>query len=176
MNIDKLIDAIPRQSAEDRRAVRINAARIQTSGSDAQKKAAHALISALNQCEAGERGDIVSRISNMDIAARVIEAFRVMPPTDDERRVLEALLNNPGCGTLILSQICGWKDQIRFNGVFGKLCRKREVYLGSSPDKYDATGEDFYSSILADVEAKTLRYTLKPGVAAALAEIGRAHV
>jgi hypothetical protein len=166
MNIDKLIAAIPAKSPAERAGMRANVSRWQ-SGTPDQRAAADELLAALDRQETAERDALVSRLSNLDVGKRVVEAFTKMPPTETERKVLQALLDNPGSLSSELSQALGWEGA--WHAHFGSLCHKRQVYLWPAPDKF-SSGRDFYTSILADFV--DMHITLKPDVAAALATIG----
>lgn len=166
MNIDKLIAALPGMSPAERESMRTNAIRWQ-SGAPEQRAAADALLAALDRQDAAEHSALVARLSNMDVGRRVVEAFTKMPPTETERKVLQALLDNPGSRSTELGRAIGWDGA--WHAHFGALCHKRQVYLWPAPEKFDATGEDFYTSILADFD--DMQITMKPDVAAALATI-----
>ena len=167
MNIDKIIAAIPAKSAPERADMRANASRWQ-SGTPDQRAAADELLAALDRQETAERDALVSRLTNLDVGRRVVEAFTTMPPTETERKVIQVLLDNPGSLSSELSQAIGWEGA--WHAHFGTLCHKREVYLWPAPEKFDRTQKDFYTSILADFV--DMRITMKPDVAAALATIG----
>jgi len=168
MIIDRIIDTLPTKPAKDRATMRENAERWLATGSEPQKADAGRLLAALDELEANQQAEMRQRFADMPVASRVVEAFRREPLTETERAVIQALVDNPGSLSSELSKSLGWEGA--WSAHFGALCRKRQVYLWPAPEKFDDTGKDFYTSILADF--KDMRITLKPDVAVALATIG----
>jgi hypothetical protein len=54
---------------------------------------------------------------------------------------------------------------------FGNLCKDRQTYLWPAPTTERGDGL-FFSGILADIDPATNRFTMKPDVAVAFAELG----
>lgn len=170
MNIDKIIAAIPGQSGQERAGSRANAVRLLVAGTEDQQAAAARLIAALDAQETAEYQVLHERLSGLPVARRVVEAFRAAPMTDNERKTIQALLDNPGATSTELSRACG-HDNMIWQMHFGNLCKERQAYLWPA---VKAEGHDapFFSGILATVDSDTNRFTMKPDVVAAFAEIG----
>ena len=169
MNIDRLISAIPGTSVAERAEMRANAGRWRDGGSPDQQAAADRLLTALDAQEQAERDGLASRVSNMEDSARVLEAFQVAPPTETDRKVMQALLDNPQSTSTELSRACGWGGQI-WHTHFGTMCKRREVYLWPA-EPFDKVDANFYSGILAELGPGS-RWRMKPDVVAALAILG----
>jgi hypothetical protein len=168
VNIDKHIAAIPSQSAEQRAGVRANADRWLATGTDDQKATAAQLIAALDAQATAEAGALYESLKDLPVAQRVIEAFKREPLTETERKVIQVLVDHPWSLSSELSAALGWEGAWSMH--FGALCRRRQAYLWPAPEKFDDTGKDFYTSILADF--KDMRIALKPDVTAAMAALG----
>lgn len=170
MKIDKLIASIPTMSASQRADMRKNASRWMEGGTPDQKDAAAHLLDALDALEAAEGQALSERLNDLPIALRVVEAFRVAPMSDNERKTIQALLDNPGATSTELSRACG-HDSMIWQMHFGNLCKDRQTYLwpAAKAEKRDGL---FFSGILADIDRDTNRFTMKPDVAAAFAELG----
>ena len=171
MNIDKPLAAIPQQSVEERARTRVNAHDWLESGTEAQKEAAARLIAALDAQNATEADALYERLSGLPVARRVVEAFSARPMTDNERKIIQALLINPGSTTTELSRACGYGDNKIWQMHFGNLCKDRQAYLWPA-EKFEKRDALFFSGILADVEVPSMRFTLKAEVAAAFTELG----
>jgi hypothetical protein len=167
MNIDKLIAAIPGQSAEQLAATRANAVRWLETGTEVQKAAAAQLIAAMDANRAAEG----ERLRDLSVAKRVAEAFRAMPMTDHERKVIQALLDNPGSTTSELNRAAGLGENMVWQMHFGVLCKSRQAHLWP-PEAAEHRDGLFFSGILADIDRATNRFTLKPDVVVAFAELG----
>lgn len=168
MSIERIIATLPTKSAKDRATIRQNADRWLATGTDDQKAAAAQLIAALDAQATAEAGALFESLKDLPVAQRVIEAFKREPLTETERKVIQVLVEHPGWPSAELSAALGWEGGWSMH--FGALCRKRQAYLWPAPEKFDDTGLDFYTSILADF--RDTRITLKPDVAAALATLG----
>lgn len=169
MNIDKQIGAIPNMSAAERDEMRTNAGRWLAGGTPDQKAAAEQLRSALDRQEEAEADALHGRLKHLPVAGRVVEAFRAAPMSDNERKTIQALLDNPGSTSTDLSRACG-HDNMIWQMHFGNLCKDRQTYLwpATKAEKRDGF---FFSGILADIDQDN-RFTMKPDVAAAFAELG----
>ena len=170
MNLDRIIAAIPGKSEAQRDKMRENAAKWLDTGSDAQKIAAQTLLDALETQGISEQEAFEDRLKAMGIAERVIEAFQVKPPTKNEIKVIQALLDHPGSKSTELSDACGWSGN-KWHLDFGALCRKRETYLWPA-EPVAKQDRSFLSGILADLDPAENRFTMKPDVAKAFAELG----
>ena len=170
MNIDKLVAAIPGKSAADRAEMRKKAMQWQETGAPDQQAAATELLSALDLQAAHEGAALYEHLKDLPVARRVVEAFRVLPMSPNERKTIQALLDNPGSTTTELSRACG-HDSMIWQMHFGNLCKDRQAYLWPAAKAERREGL-FYGGILAEIDPATNRFTMKPDVAAAFAELG----
>jgi hypothetical protein len=170
MNIDKQLAGIPTMSAPDRASLRANAMRLAGAGTQVQKTSAVQLLAALDGQEQADSAALYKRLKDQPVAKRVVEAFRIAPMSDNERKTIQALLDHPGATTTELSRACG-HDGMIWQMHFGNLCKDRQAYLW--PAEKAGTREGlFFSSILADIDGQSNRFTMKPDVVAAFAELG----
>lgn len=170
MSIDLIIASLPDKSPEQRAQMRRNAEDKLKTGTDPMRQAAQQLLDALDDLEQSEQVAFHERLSNMPIVERIAEAFRSVPPTETELKLLRVLLDNPGATSTELSQKLGWEAQ-SWHMHFGKMCQSREVWLWPAAKAQHRDGH-FYSGILAEFEPDGARFTMKPDVATALQEIG----
>ncbi len=171
MNIDKIVAAIPSQSVDGRATTRANALRWLEKGTDPQKAAAVQLLAALDAHQAAERDALSTRLSGLPVARRVVEAFTTKPMTENERNVIQALLDNPGSTTTELSRACGFGENMIWQMHFGNLCKDRQTYLWPA-ETAEKRGAPFFGGILAGVEEPSNRFTMKPEVIPAFAAMG----
>ncbi len=118
-----------------------------------------------------ERRSMMVRLSGMDVAQRVAEAFRAVPMSDTERRVVQVLLDHPGSTSTELSRALAWGGQ-SWHLHFGEMCQKREAYLWPANRSEKRDDADFYSGILADLAVPENRWTMKPEAVAAFSAVG----
>lgn len=170
MSLSKIIASLPSRTAEQRKQMRLNA--IEQSESSDPKKAADAqqFLSALAEMEASEHAELIAEVAGMEPAERVIKAFRAEPMTDTEQKLIQVLLDNPHSTSGELTEKIGWKG-MSWHLHFGTMCANRGVYLGQPPKATTPNGK-FYTGILADFDNATSRFTMKPDVAAAFAQLG----
>ncbi len=173
MNTATIIAGIPNRSAAERTAMRENAERWVASDDAAKQTAGREVLEALTRQAAQDHAATFERLSGLNAAQKVVEAFRAVPLTQTDRTVIQALLDNPGSDSSTLSVACGWKPGAGWHMHFGKMCARRGGYLWPAPyaEERDA---DFYCGILCDWDwgSGHLTYTLKPEVAVAFAEMG----
>ena len=169
MSIDKVITSIPGMSQQERERVRANAERLAEKGNSEQREDAEQVLAALIEIGESEHKALVDRLNGMEVSARVIEAFRVKPMSETEKKLFQVLLDNPGSTSTELSQALGWGAQ-SWHMHFGTMCAERALYLWPAP-KSEVRSADFYSGILADLSSEN-RWTIKPEVEAALRELG----
>lgn len=170
MNIEKIIASLPTKSLAERADMRAKAERWRDTGTEEQQEAAEKLLRALDAQRGGEATALYERMKDLPVGRRVVEAFRAAPMTDNERKTIQALLDNPGSTTSELSRACGHNSMI-WQMHFGNLCKDRQGYLWPAPKAEKRDGH-FFSGILAEVDSETNRFTMKPEVAAAFAELG----
>ena len=166
---DMIIGSLPHKSQAERARMRTNAERLLAKGTPAQQADAAKMLAAMDAPILGERQKLNDLLSSMTIGMRVAEAFLKRPPTETEAKVIQALLDNPGSSSTALSQVCGWGGKI-WHTHFGTMCKKREADLWPA-EKFETHDANFYSGILADMTPVN-RFTMKPDVAAAFAELG----
>lgn len=171
MNIERHLAAIPTQTAQERDGIRANANRLLSSGTGAQKDAAKSLLAALDAFESEQSKALEERLMSMPVARRVVEAFTRRPFTDNERRVIQTLLDHPGSTTTELTRYAGLGESMIWQMHFGNLCKAREDLLWPAKGAETRDGP-FWCGILADAERGTNRFTMKPDVAAAFVELG----
>lgn len=169
MSIERTLQTLPNLSVQERDRLRINAERLQAKGTPQQKVDATTLLQAMAGLESARRQALIDRLAPLSVAQRVVEAFRAMPMTETERKLVQVLMDHPGSTSTELSRALGWGGQ-SWHMHFGTMCFLREAYLWPAPPS-NRPGQDFYSGILADLEAGT-RWTLKLDVAEAFAAIG----
>ena len=170
MNIDKQIAAIPEASSAARAGMRENANRWLATGAPDQKEAAGRLLEALDAQDEREAAARSHRVGSLPVGRRVIEAFTRKPMTENERTVIQVLLDRPGATSTELSRAYG-HDNMIWQMHFGNLCKAREADLRPA-EKADRRDGNFYSGILADIDAATNRFTMKPEVTEAFAALG----
>ena len=169
MTVEKVIAALPGMSAQERDKVRVNAQNALSSAGDELKDAASRVIQALDELGAAEHQQLVDRLNGMDVASRVVEAFRAQPMTETEAKLVQVLLDHPGSSSTELSRALGWGGQ-SWHMHFGVMCADRAVYLWPAP-KSETREVNFYSGILADWSAEG-QWRMKPDVTAAFVELG----
>lgn len=170
MSLERIIASLPSRTAEQRKQMRLNA--IEQSESADPKKAAEAqqFLSALDEVEANANAELIAEVAGLEPAKRVIKAFTAEPMTDTEQKLIQVLLDNPHSTSGELTEKIGWKG-MSWHLHFGTMCANRGVYLGHPP-KSTASNGKFYTGILADFDNATSRFTMKPDVAAAFAQLG----
>lgn len=171
MNVDKLIASIPGQSHADRKLSRARAVKLQENGTEEQKAAAGRLIAAIDDHEAVAAAAHSERILGLPMARRVVEAFTATPLTENQRKIVQALLDNPGATSTELSSAYGHPGSMIWQMHFGNLCKDRQSDLWPA-EKAVTRDALFYCGILADIDRETSRFTMKPDVAAGFAELG----
>lgn len=158
---------------EKREVLRRNAERLMLEGTDCQKEAAARVLASLENFLATERTNRAEEIEGLTQAERVAAAFRAVPATATEARVIQVLSENPNSNTAELSSALGWSEGGGWHMHFGKMCNARADYLWPAPfaEKRNA---DFYCGILCDTSWETgkLTYALKPEVADAFRDLG----
>ncbi len=170
MSLDKIIASLPSRTTDQRKQMRLNA--LEQSESPDPKKAAEAqrFLAALDEVEANAHAALITEVAGLEPAERVIKAFTADPMTDTEQKLIQVLLDNPHSTSGELTEKIGWKG-MSWHLHFGTMCANRGVYLGQPPEATTPNGK-FYTGILADFDNATSRFTMKPDVAAAFAQLG----
>ncbi|CAN7554206.1 hypothetical protein [Neorhizobium tomejilense] len=171
MNIDKLIASIPGQSRADRALIRARAVKLLESGTGEQKDAANRLVAAIDDHEASTSAAHSERIRSLAMAQRIVEAFTAAPLTENQRKLVQALLDNPGATSTELSSAYGHPGSMIWQMHFGNLCKDRQSDLWPA-ERSETRDALFYCGILADIERGTSRFTMKADAAVGFAELG----
>jgi hypothetical protein len=169
MSASRLIDTIPTKSADERRQMWENA-RLLVERGGPRAAEAKAMLEALDAFEAQARERRTQVPAAADKIARVVEAFRQMPISPTDEKLLHVVLGHPDATSEQLTEALGWKDQA-WQLHFGKMCERREHLLWPAPFE-PKRNAPFYSGILADFNEVTRGFTLKPEVIEALARLG----
>ncbi len=163
------LNSISAMNVSDRRDVRSKAEAWLSSGDPAKIAMATPVLAELDRVEDAEAADIYQRMSALPDARRVVAAFKAMPMTENERKTIQALLDNPGSTSTELSRACGHNNMI-WQMHFGNLCKDRQAYLWPAV-KSEKRDEPVFSGILAEIGSDN-RFTMKPDVVEAVAELG----
>ena len=158
MTVARLIDAIPTKRLEERRQMRENARRLLERGGP-RAADAKAMLEALDVFESQSRNRRDRGPVELDVVAKVVEAFQRMPMSDTDRMLVQVLLDNPDASSERLSEKVGWEGK-SWQLHFGKMCEKREHLLWPAPFEVKRNAP-FYSGILADFDEATRGFTLK---------------
>ena len=170
MDIEKIIAGIPNADRKKRETMRHNALEKIEEGDPKWIAPAEKLLTALDQQEASEQAELVAEMKGLEPAERVLQAFTREPATDNEAKLIQVLLDNPGSTSAELTEKIGWKAQ-SWHLHFGTMCANRGVFLGPPPGSSVSSGK-FYSGILADFDQNGSLFTMKPDVALAFESIG----
>ena len=100
--------------------------------------------------------------------AAIFAAFRQIPMTKTDERLVQVLLDHPDSTSQDLSAEMGWRGK-GWHLHFGSMCRRREHLLWLAP--LDAC-RPFYAGILTKFNGRTHGYTLLPEAAEAFARLG----
>lgn len=170
MSIERILASISGQAADQRARLRDNAERWRDTGTPQQQADERRVLEALDVHAEAEHATLVERLGTMGAAARVIEAFRVVPMTDTEAKLLQVLLDNPRSTSAALSRALGWGG-MAWLLHFGEMCLKRAVYLWPAARAAKRDGF-FYSGILAEFEDEGSLFTMREEVVTALKTLG----
>jgi hypothetical protein len=166
MKVDGVIAQLPRMSADQRKLVRTRALAMRDGGRPDEKVAAGRVLDAFDALAQTEDEALAAR----PLAQRVIEAFHAKPMKDGERTAITALLRHPGSTSAELSAAAGWRGNT-WHLRFGTMCRDRAAALWPAPGS-EVRDAEFFTGILADFDKVDSRFTMKPEVAEAFAQLG----
>jgi hypothetical protein len=177
MNIDKLLEAIPAMTAAERKTQRENAERTLRSDKANLHEPARRILAALDAQDAEltladeqVKEAIRAHARSLPAAERIVNAFTAIPMTETDRKLVQAVLDNPGSPSTVLTKSLGWKN-LAWQLHFGAMCRAREHLLGAAP--YEAKRDDkFYTGLLCDYDDATSGFTLKTEAMDAFAALG----
>lgn len=98
---------------------------------------------------------------------QIADAFARIAVSETDRKLIEAIRDNAGSTSAILTQKMGWAGNDAWHLHFGRFCRRLEPFLGKAPAstermRSDGTQEKFYIGLLADFDDATRGFTLKP--------------
>jgi hypothetical protein len=161
---------VARMDASKRSRLRENANRLSQTGTEAQKVQAAAVLEDLRRVEEGEEVARREAVAGLGIPERVANAFKELPPTETETRLLQVILDNPDSSSEALSAAMNWKGQT-WHMHFGEMCKKREHLLWAA-DHAVVRDASFFSGILALFSDSSRGFTIKSEVAEGLATIG----
>lgn len=166
----RAIEALPSRTSEERKQMRTNARRLLDIGSPNQKIEAEALLLALDTIERNEAAARAVRAETMPRADLVVEAFQRKPMTETDRKVVQALLDNPGLTSQDLSAKMGCKSK-SWHLHFGAMCERRmnDLWLAPYAEKRNTS---FWCGVLADITQGTNLFTMKPEAAVGFARLG----
>jgi hypothetical protein len=150
--------------------MRANAEHSLASGTREQQDGASALIAAIEAQNEADHVALIGELKQLPVAERLLRAFVIAPMTETERKVLKALIDNPGATSEELSRAAGWKDNV-WHLHFGTMCFDRSLYLWPAP-KSEVRDARFWSGILADFDDTSRGFTMKPDVAQAMEKLG----
>jgi hypothetical protein len=130
---------------------------------------ATALLAALDDFERQVRKK-ADRAKRMPRAKLVVEAFKVRPMSEKERKVIQVLLDHPRLTSTDLGSKIGWGGQA-WHMHFGSMCRDRISPLW--PPQRDDQGTPFYTGLLADwSRGPPFRFTMNPEAVEGFAQLG----
>jgi hypothetical protein len=170
MSVERALASIPGLAADQRDRLRGNAERWRDGGTPQQQADGRRVLEALDAQAEAEHATLVARLGEMDASARVIEAFRVVPMTETEAKLLQVLLDNPRSTSIALSRALGWGG-MSWHMHFGEMCLKRAVYLWPAA-RAEKRNSYFYSGILAEFDEEGSLFTMRDEVVAALDALG----
>lgn len=169
-SLSQMLATLLNRTPEELATMRERAVRQLGGCNQAAAQAASQLIEAIDELVQQRENALIGELKGMTIAERVVRAFTVEPLTVTEAKVVQALLDHPDSTSTELSRYLDWGGQI-WHEKFGTMCKKREVYLWPAKDAVTRDGK-FYTGILADLDPDGNRFTMKPDVAAAFAQLG----
>lgn len=143
------------------------------SGTDKQRAQAEQVLADIASIRQERTETQVAYVARQTAPERIIEAFTAQPPTETEAKVIRALSAHPGATSEALSKASGWRKGNAWHLHFGTMCFNRRARLWPAPPAPNR-GEDqyFFSGILADYDAETHGFTLKPDAVKAFRDLG----
>lgn len=171
MEIRNIVGIYAQKNIQERLKMRANAKNWTSSGSAERQVAGEKALAEFDRIDEEELQTYIETQRKKDLSVRVLDAFHRHPITKAERRIVEALLENPGSTSAKLTEACGYKGGSAWHLRFGIMCRDRRMELWPAPPS-EVRLADFYSGILADWNDTTKTFTMKPDVARAFALLG----
>ncbi len=110
------------------------------------------------------------RLPMMPLGTRLALAFEALPPSQTEKLLIEALMQQPGADSKTLSAACGWRSPI-WHTHFGLMCQKRAAWLWPA-DLPNESGSQFLLGVLANYHAMRGSFWFKPEVETAFRKMG----
>jgi hypothetical protein len=170
MTEQRVINALPGMDAQKRRTIRERALSWLESGTAQQMAAAREVLDALAALEKQESEALARHVASLRKSDRIVEAFRKLPMSKSDRKVIQVLLDNPGLSSKALTKKVGWKA-LAWQLHFGLMCRDRGHLLWPAPFD-EGRGADCYSGILADFDDETRGFTPKLETVEAFEKLG----
>lgn len=171
MKIERTLQAIPTMSDEAVVGVKANVERLLAHGTKAQKAAAEEVLSALEARVVDQAAAKTAHVASLSPVDRIVEAFRLQPLKEIERKVVQVLLDNPDATSPVLTKKAGWTGKTAWQTRFATMCKAREARLCPTEADGTRTG-DACIGILADYSPATQGFTLKPEAVEAFATLG----
>lgn len=168
------IDAIPKLTMRERAEVRakceinLNHPRL--------AEPATAILAALNEHE-GKLADAEgAEFAAYSEEERVVQAFRRVPPTETEVKLIAVLLADPRSWSKDLTRAMGWQGDSAWHMHFGMACQRRGHLLWPAPtsearEARDGKPATFWSGVLADYDPNC-GWTMKPQAERGFAALG----
>ena len=110
------------------------------------------------------------QIANVPLPERVKLACEAIPLSETEKRVITALLKQPGAASKALSDACGWGGAV-WHTHFAAMCQKRAAWLWPTGQS-DEPDARFLPGVLADYDAHRGTFRLRSDVASAFRGLG----
>lgn len=170
MSLNRLLERLPGMDAPARQRLRANASTWASDVDSRKQKEGAQALAAIEAYEQEERERRRQDLQGMDVSQRVIEAFRQIPLSETDQKVIQALLDHPGSASAKLSAAVGWRGNA-WHMHFAEASKKRAHLLWHGPWVEERKAE-FYCGILADFEDAGSRFTMKPEVVEAFAALG----
>ena len=159
---------IARLDQNGRKRLRLNAEREAKEADPKRAAEAEAALAALDDSANAER-EMDRAVANGPLFERVKRAFERIPPSEKERKLVQAVLDRPGSSSAALSRRIGYGN-MAWQLHFGIMCRERSAILGP-PASLLGSGEPFWSGLLCHVDEHS-SFSLKPEAEAAFRQLG----
>ncbi|WSH64917.1 hypothetical protein U8Q05_25865 [Rhizobium ruizarguesonis] len=170
LDINKILQSIPASTSDKRKQMRANADGLISNGDDVQREAAQRLLDALAAQDMLDRNTLAEDLAKLTTGDRLVQAFKAVPMTKTEEKLIQVLLDHPNSTSSALTQALGWGAQ-SWHLHFGTMCANRASYLWPAPDSEHRDAK-FYSGILADLTEPENTFSIKPDLVPALALLG----
>ncbi len=185
MCVENIIAGLSGKTAEERKHLRADAEKWAASATPTAQAEARALLEALKalgptpMARARPRAKTKplapppQEIERLGLGERVSLAFDALPPTESDRRLLDALLTHPGATSEELSAAMGYKGRSGWHLQFGLMVQRRLGWIDPQA-RANADETTWLCAVLAKAwnTRQGCRFRMKPEVVAALAKLG----